>query len=196
MVTNVTRRCTRHDVVHSAKVMFTSMRSRRIPALLTRTSSRPNSSIAGCGTSRSAPASSATSSPLTIGHGGPAHGPRRPLLTPGATEAPVPSTLRCRGSFTTTSAPCRANLDRVFAADAATGTGDHDAALRTARSRPAPQRSVRGRATGACRSCRCRGAWSHVDERDLTRTLEMGEAGAAVLDQDRRPARPDGSTPG
>src|SRR4029453_10220456 len=48
---------------HSASVMLTSMRSRRMPALLTRTSSLPNASIA-VPTSFSAPAQSLISSGL------------------------------------------------------------------------------------------------------------------------------------
>ena len=47
----------------SSSLMLTSMRSRRMPALFTSASRRPNASIAAC-TRRSAPSQSATSSPL------------------------------------------------------------------------------------------------------------------------------------
>ena len=48
---------------HSSSVMFTSMRSRRMPALFTTTSRRPNVSIA-CLTTLPAPSQLEMSSPL------------------------------------------------------------------------------------------------------------------------------------
>ena len=59
---NAPLRCTAITASHSDSSMLVSMRSRRMPALLTSVSSRPNVSIARC-TMRPAPAKSATFSP-------------------------------------------------------------------------------------------------------------------------------------
>src|SRR3954468_21005725 len=91
---------------HSSSVMFTSIRSRRIPALLTRMSSRPNSSIACC-TSRSAPAKSATFSPL-VDASPPAARISSTTCSAGPGSEPSPATPAPR-SLTTTVAPAFAS---------------------------------------------------------------------------------------
>ena len=91
---------------HSSSVMFTSMRSRRIPALFTSTCRSPNVSTAFC-TSRRAPSKSATFSPFAIASPPIARissttSPAGPVLDP------LPSTSAPR-SLTTTFAPWCAN---------------------------------------------------------------------------------------
>ena len=91
---------------HSSGVMLTSIRSRRIPALLTSTSSRPKVSMAVL-TSRWAPSQSETSSPLATAS--PPMVRISSTTSPaGPVEPPVPSTSAPR-SLTTTLAPWRAN---------------------------------------------------------------------------------------
>src|SRR3954452_10366880 len=90
---------------HSSTDMVASIRSRRNPALLTRTSSRPNDSTAER-TIRSAPSQSATSSVLATAW------PPAALISSttccaGAVEAPSPS-RDVPMSFTTTAAPAAA----------------------------------------------------------------------------------------
>ena len=63
MGAKVPRRWTRMTASHSSTVMLTSIRSRRMPALLTRTSRPPKVSTA-VAISRCAPSTSETSSPL------------------------------------------------------------------------------------------------------------------------------------
>jgi hypothetical protein len=87
--------------------MFTSMRSRRMPALLTSTSSRPKVAIA-CSIMRAAPAKSLTSSPLAIASP-PAAAISATTSCAGPDDAPLPSRAPPR-SFTTTLAPCAANI--------------------------------------------------------------------------------------
>src|SRR4029077_11868881 len=91
---------------HSSSLMFTSIRSRRIPALLTRMSSRPNSSIACC-TSRSAPAKSATFSPF-VDASPPAARISSTTCSAGPESAPSPARPAPR-SLTTTFAPAVAS---------------------------------------------------------------------------------------
>src|SRR6185437_12346158 len=91
---------------HSSSVMFTSIRSRRIPALLTRMSSRPNSSIA-CRTSRSAPAKSATFSPF-VEASPPEARISSTTCSAGPGSAPSPASPAPR-SLTTTFAPACAS---------------------------------------------------------------------------------------
>src|SRR6516165_10715599 len=102
----VPRRCTRMTSSHSSGVMLTSMRSRRMPALLTNTSSLPKVSIAILTRPR-APSQFDTSSALTT-----ASAPIRRIASTtsfaGPTELPDPSTLDPR-SLTITRAPCRAS---------------------------------------------------------------------------------------
>src|SRR3954468_6652576 len=86
--------------------MFTSIRSRRIPALLTRMSSRPNSSTA-CRTSRSAPAKSATFSPLVVASPPPARISSTTCCA-GPRSEPSPAMPAPR-SLTMTLAPARAS---------------------------------------------------------------------------------------
>src|SRR5436853_6726412 len=86
--------------------MFTSIRSRRIPALLTRMSSRPNSSIA-CRTSRSAPAKSATFSPFVVASPPPARISSTTCCA-GPRSEPSPAIPAPR-SLTMTFAPARAS---------------------------------------------------------------------------------------
>src|SRR5579871_6785460 len=91
---------------HSASVMFTSIRSRRIPALLTRMSRRPKFSIACC-TIRPAPAKSATFSPFVVAS------PPAPRISSttccaGVASAPSPARPPPR-SLTTTFAPAVAS---------------------------------------------------------------------------------------
>src|SRR5947209_4842230 len=91
---------------HSSSVMFTSIRSRRIPALFTRMSSRPNSSIACC-TSRSAPAKSATFSPF-VDASPPMARISSTTCSAGPASEPSPATPAPR-SLTTTLAPAAAS---------------------------------------------------------------------------------------
>ncbi len=91
---------------HSSSVAFTSIRSRRKPALLTSTSSPPNVSTA-CATICRAPSKSATSLLLDTAS------PPSSLISvttssAGPEEAPSPAPEVPR-SFTTTFAPCRAS---------------------------------------------------------------------------------------
>ena len=91
---------------HSSTDMVKTIRSRRIPALFTMTSSDPNESSAVC-TRDLEPASSLTSSKC------PTASPPAALISSttcdaGRSSAPVPSHSPPR-SFTTTFAPCSAN---------------------------------------------------------------------------------------
>src|SRR3954470_17817 len=91
---------------HSSSVMFVSMRSRRMPALLTRAWRSPNVSTAVL-IRRCAPSHNEMSSPLATAS------PPMPLIScttccAGLRSPPVPSTFPPR-SLTTTLAPCRAN---------------------------------------------------------------------------------------
>src|SRR2546430_3470656 len=103
---NVPRRWTRITSSHSSGSMLKSIRSRRMPALLTTASSRPNASRAAR-TSRRAPSQSDTSSVL-----GTAAPPMAWISSTtsaaGTWELPDPSRAPPR-SFTTTRAPWRAN---------------------------------------------------------------------------------------
>src|SRR5215831_694828 len=105
-VQNVPRRCTRMTPSQSSGVMLTSMRSRRMPALATTTSRRPNASIAVC-TSRRAPSQSAQSSVFGTATP-PAPWISSTTASAGPADAPVPSTAPPR-SLTTTRAPCAAS---------------------------------------------------------------------------------------
>ena len=101
---------------HSSSLMFTSIRSRRMPALFTSTCRSPNVSTAAL-TSRSAPSQSVTSSWLAMA-APPAStissttSPRESASTPVAVEADPPRSL------TTTIAPSDGEQERVLAADA------------------------------------------------------------------------------
>src|SRR6476469_5015187 len=91
---------------HSSSVMFVSIRSRRMPALLTTTWRSPKVSTAVL-IRRWAPSHDEMSSPLATAS------PPRPLISwttwsAGLRSPPVPSTLPPR-SLTTTLAPCLAN---------------------------------------------------------------------------------------
>ncbi len=102
----VPRRCTRITVSQSSSERLTSMRSRSTPALLTRASSRPNSSSA-VAMRRAAPSVLATSSPLAT-----ARPPKERISSTtswaGAAASSSPSISTPR-SFTTTAAPWRAS---------------------------------------------------------------------------------------
>ncbi len=91
---------------HSSADMFTSMRSRRMPALLTRTWRSPKVSTAWS-TRCLAPSQSATSSKLAMAEP-PASAISFTTCCAGDVSAPVPSGLPPR-SFTTTLAPSDAN---------------------------------------------------------------------------------------
>src|SRR5580765_9065217 len=86
--------------------MFTSMRSRRIPALLTRMSTRPKRSTA-CSTMRPAPAKSATFSPFATASP-PSASISRTTSCAGPSSAPSPASDAPR-SLTTIFAPARAS---------------------------------------------------------------------------------------
>ena len=133
--------------------MLASMRSRRMPALLTSVSRRPNVSIARC-TMRPAPAKSATFSPSATAS------PPIPLISSttsiaGLSDPPSPCMSPPR-SLTTTLAPSARVRERVLAADAPPRSGhdDHPAVADT----HAVSLTAFGaaRAAGACRACRCR----------------------------------------
>src|SRR4051812_28518789 len=86
--------------------MLTIMRSRRKPALVTRTSNRPNASMA-VSINRWAPDQSPTSSPLATAS--PPAARIRSMTSPaGPVDEPLPSASVPR-SLTTTLAPCRPN---------------------------------------------------------------------------------------
>ena len=100
------RRCTLMTSSHSSSVMLMIVRSRRIPALLTRMCSAPNSAIAWS-TSRRAPAASVASSALATAL------PPAALISSttcwaGVASLPEPSAAPPR-SLTTTAAPSFAN---------------------------------------------------------------------------------------
>ena len=106
MGAKVPRRWTRMTASHSSTVMFTSIRSRRMPALLTRTSRPPKVSTA-VAISRCAPSTSETSSPLATAS------PPMALISSttspaGPSDRPLPSTSAPR-SLTTILAPWLAN---------------------------------------------------------------------------------------
>src|SRR5437660_2272269 len=105
-VQNVPRRWTRMTPSQSSGVMFTSIRSRRMPALATTTSSRPNAFSAVC-TRRAAPSQSAQSSVLGTAMP-PAPWISSTTASAGPADAPEPSTAPPR-SLTTTRAPCAAS---------------------------------------------------------------------------------------
>src|SRR5215831_8033402 len=105
-VQNVPRRWTRMTPSQSSGVMLTSMRSRRMPALATTTSSRPNASSAVC-TRRRAPSQSAQSSALGTATP-PAPWISSTTASAGPADPPLPSTAPPR-SLTTTRAPCAAS---------------------------------------------------------------------------------------
>src|SRR3954452_23646588 len=100
------RRCTRMTASHSSTDIVVSIRSRRNPALLTSTSSRPNASSAVC-TSRPAPSQSATSSVLATASP-PAARISSTTCCAGPDDAPSPS-REVPMSLTTTRAPSAAN---------------------------------------------------------------------------------------
>src|SRR5580692_2887389 len=103
---NVVRRWPRMASSHSSTVMLTNIRSRRMPALFTRVSSRPNASRASA-TSDPAPSQSAASAWLATAS---PPSPRISSATASATQAsdPLPWTSP-PVSLTTTRAPWRAN---------------------------------------------------------------------------------------
>src|SRR5579862_1781241 len=103
----VPRRWTLITASHSSSVMLTIMRSRRMPALLTRTSRPPNVSTAWW-TMRAAPAQSATSSVLATASP-PASAIDAATSRAGPPSAPVPSRAPPR-SLTTTRAPWAASI--------------------------------------------------------------------------------------
>src|SRR5947208_1518225 len=103
---NVPRRWTRITSSHSSGSMLKSIRSRRMPALLTSTSSRPNESSA-VWTRRRAPSQSDTSSVLATA-APPMAWISSTTSAAGTWELPDPSRAPPR-SFTTTRAPWRAN---------------------------------------------------------------------------------------
>ena len=105
-IANVPRRCTLITASHSSIDIFTNIRSRKIPALLTTMSRPPKVSMARC-TNRPAPAHSDTSSPLATAC--PPSDRMRSTTSPaGPSDLRSPSTSTPR-SFTTTLAPWRAN---------------------------------------------------------------------------------------
>src|SRR5215469_11359286 len=106
VVLNVPRMCTRTTASHSSSLMLKTIRSRRMPATLTSTSSLPNSSMA-CRIMPSAAAWSVTSAVLAAARP-PASSISRTTWCAGPASWPVPSTCTPR-SFTTTAAPSRAN---------------------------------------------------------------------------------------
>src|SRR5487761_951861 len=91
---------------HSSSSMFTSMRSRRMPALLT-TMSTPTKAATACSTSLRAPSKSATFSPSAIASP-PAASISATPCSAGDRSAPSPASDPPR-SFTTTLAPARAS---------------------------------------------------------------------------------------
>src|SRR5215472_8759957 len=105
-VQNVPRRCTRMTPSQSSGVMLTSIRSRRMPALATTTSSRPNAPSAVC-TMRRAPSQSAQSSAFGTATP-PAPWISSTTASAGLADAPEPSTAPPR-SLTTTRAPWAAS---------------------------------------------------------------------------------------
>src|SRR4051794_32345105 len=105
---NTPRRCTRITASHSSTDMFTSIRSRTMPALHTTVSSAPNVSIA-CATRRPAPSQSLTSSPLTTAWP-PAATISFTTSWPGDSSVASPVNDAPR-SFTTTLAPSAANAN-------------------------------------------------------------------------------------
>ncbi len=111
VVLNVPFRCTLMTSSHSCSVMLKTIRSRRMPATLTRTSSRPNCSMAVL-TRSPAAAWSEMSAPLAT-----ALPPAAPISAAtsraGPASRPEPSTAAPR-SLTTTQAP---SLASSFATD-------------------------------------------------------------------------------
>ena len=106
---------------HSSSVMFTSIRSRRIPALLTRMSRRPNSSIA-CWIMRPAPAKSATFSPFAT-----ASPPAALISSTTCSAGAASASLAGEPAAEVVDDDLRAGgreRERVRAADAAPGAGD------------------------------------------------------------------------
>src|SRR5947209_14840261 len=103
---NVPRRWTAMTASHSDGSMFTSMRSRRMPALLTSTSRRPKASTA-CATIAPASSKSATLPPLTTASP-PAATISSTTDCAGEASSPTPLTSPPR-SLTTTLAPWRAS---------------------------------------------------------------------------------------
>src|SRR6476619_4144174 len=99
-------RCTSITASHSRSSMLTSMRSRRIPALLTRMSRRPNAATAPS-IRRFAPAKSATFSPSAIA-APPSASISRTTSCAGPVSAPSPASDAPR-SFTTILAPACAS---------------------------------------------------------------------------------------
>jgi hypothetical protein len=106
MGANVPRRWTRITASHSVSVMFTSIRSRRMPALLTSTS-RPPNVVTAVSMSRLAPSQSLMSSPLATASA-PMARTSSTTSPAGPADDPLPSTSAPR-SLTTTLAPWRAN---------------------------------------------------------------------------------------
>ena len=99
-------RWTRITSSHSSSVILAMVRSRRIPALFTRTSRRPNVSTA-ISMSRCAPSQSETSSPFATALP-PSASISATTCSAGSDERPPPWTSAPK-SFTTTCAPWRAN---------------------------------------------------------------------------------------
>ena len=100
-------RCTLMTASHSPSVMLASIRSRRMPALLTTASRPPKASIA-VSIMRFAPSQSATLSLLTTASP-PAATISSTTWWAGETSSPVPSRAPPK-SLTTTFAPCLARL--------------------------------------------------------------------------------------
>ena len=106
VVLNVPFRCTRMTSSHSVSVMLKTIRSRRMPATLTSTSSRPNCSIAPA-TRFSAASKSEMSAPLTTALP-PASTISATTCWAGPASLPDPSISAPR-SLTTTAAPSLAS---------------------------------------------------------------------------------------
>ena len=112
---------------HSSIEVFANMRSRRMPALFTTASSRPNASSAAF-TSAADCSKSATSAPSTI-----ASPPSRRTSAATSLRGARVGALAARGGAEVVHHDARAlarELERVLAADPAPGSGhDHDAAF-------------------------------------------------------------------
>ena len=137
---------------HSSSVMFTSIRSRRMPALLTSTSSPPKVSIA-CLTRRSAPSQSEMSSPLATAS------PPAATISSTTSLGRAARRARCRPcspprSLTTTLAPSRGQHQRVLAADAPAGAGDdaHSSFAHVSHAPSLPSEAGSGRPVPICRA--------------------------------------------
>ena len=130
---------------HSSIVMFTSIRSRRMPALFTRTSRQPNVVDGGA---HEAARALEVRDVLAVGDRltSQARGSRRRPRRPGPSSRPSPSTSAPR-SLTTTLAPWRASSIACAPADAATRPRDdrHASLAEPASRRPPSSRAAPGR---------------------------------------------------